>query len=394
MAHRTARLASLTPPLFALGFRPFFLVAAVAAFAGMSGWLAMLEGWLAPPPYYGVNAWHAHLMLFGYTAAVIAGFLLTAVRNWTGFETPRGWWLAGLVGLWLAARVSPFLPLPGGLIAVVDLAFFPTLALALVRPLWQGANRANRVFLLLLAGMAVASALVHLDLLGVSSGLASRGHRLMLDLTILTLLLVAGRVMPFFTESAIAGARPRSLPIVERATFALATLVVVADLVTGPGSPWAGAVALLLAIVQVFRLWLWYQNGVWRLPILWVLYTGYVWLIAGLMLNGLAALGLVPAIAVLHSLTVGAVGVFTLGMMARVALGHTGRAMQAAAPTVLAFVLVNLAALVRVALPLIDPSRYSQWLVVSGLFWLAGFAAFLWVYTPILIAPRADGRPG
>lgn len=394
MAHRPARIGSPTPPLFALGFRPFFLVAAVAAFAGMSGWLAMLEGWLAPPPYYSANAWHAHLMLFGYTAAVIAGFLLTAVRNWTGIETPRGWWLAGLVGLWLAARISPFLPLPVWLIAVVDIAFFPALALALARPLWQGANRANRVFLLLLAGMAVASALVHLDQLGVLPGLASRGHRLMLDLTILTLLLVAGRVMPFFTESAIAGANPRSLPIVERATFALATLVVVADLVAGPGSPWAGAAALLLAIVQIFRLWLWYQNGVWRLPILWVLYTGYAWLIAGLMLNGLAALGLVPAIAVLHSLTVGAVGVFTLGMMARVALGHTGRAMQAAAPTVLAFVLVNLAALVRVVPPLLDPSRYSQWLVVSGLLWVAGFAAFLWVYAPILIAPRLDGRPG
>ncbi len=169
-------------------------------------------------------------MLFGYVAAVIAGFLLTAVRNWTGMPTPTGPWLAGLFGLWLAARIAPFLPVPGAAIAALDLAFFPLLALGLVRPLWRGDNRTNRVFLALFAAMTLACLLVHLDALGLTPGTAPAGDRLMLDLALVTLLIVAGRVMPFFTERGVPGAKASIGRRVEVLTFSLAPALALAHL--------------------------------------------------------------------------------------------------------------------------------------------------------------------
>jgi uncharacterized protein involved in response to NO len=379
--------------LLALGFRPFFLAAGISAAALLPVWLGMLQGWLSADSHYGGSHWHAHEMLFGYAAAVIAGFLLTAVRNWTGMETPTGAWLAALAGLWLAARIAPLVPVPATLVALLDVAFFPALTLALRRPLWHGANRNNRVFLALLAAMTLASCLVHAQALGLAEGTAARGTRLMLDLTLLTLMIVSGRVMPFFTERAVQGSAPRVVPGVERLTFVLAT----AGLLVNLALPWsgiAGLVALSLAAVQSVRLWGWHDRRVWGIPILAVLYSGYLWLVVGFLLDGLAGIGLVPPYPALHALTVGAVGVFTLGMMARVSLGHTGRAMRSSAVTNLAFVLLNAAALVRVVATLLLPAGYTAWIQVSGLLWTLAFALFLWVYTPILIAPRVDGRPG
>jgi len=380
--------------LFALGFRPFFLAAGLSAFLSMAAWAGMLQGWIhIDIHHYGSTIWHAHEMLFGYVAAVIAGFLLTAVRNWTGIETPSGAALALLAGLWLAARAAPLLPIPGVVVAALDIAFFPALAAGLFRPLWSGMNRVNRVFLALLAGMTIAALLVHLQATGITQGTASRGTRLMLDLTLLTLLIVSGRVMPFFTERGIAGSRPRVRPLVEHLTFVLAPAGLVLNLVL-PWSEAAGVVALSLAVLQGLRLAGWHDRRAWRVPILGVLYAGYLWLVVGLALDSFAGFGLVQPFPALHSLTVGAVGVFTLGMMARVSLGHTGREMRSSATTNLAFFLVNAAALTRVFLPLLLPSTYQSALFVSAAIWTLAFGLFLWVYVPILVAPRVDGRPG
>ena len=388
---------SLSP--FALGFRPFFLGAGVAALGLMGVWLAVLSGSLTPPGYYLGTTWHAHEMLFGYVAAVIAGFLLTAVRNWTGMPTPTGARLAALFGLWLAARLAPFLSLPGALIAVLDLAFFPLLALALVRPLWRGDNRTNRVFLILFAGMTLAALLVHLEALGISATTARTGDRLMLDLAVLTLLIVAGRVMPFFTERAVAGSRPRTRRWVEVATFSLAVALTLAHL--SAGLLGAGALGLPVAVlaaglagVQALRLWGWHHAGAWRNSMLAVLYAGYLWLVLGLALDALAGLGWLPPFPALHALTAGAFGVFTLGMMARVTLGHTGREVRGDILTSVAFLLINAAALARVLPPLVDPGAYATWLPISGVLWMLAFGTFLWVYAPMLLRPRIDGRPG
>ncbi len=380
-------------PVLALGFRPFFLLAGLSAVVMILLWLGMLAGHVPWSGHLAGASWHAHEMLFGYLAAVIAGFLLTAVRNWTGIATPTGARLGVLVSIWLAGRLAPWLGVPPLVVAVLDLAFFPALAIALWRPLWHGPNPVNRVFLGLFAGMTLADLLVHLDGLGLLAGGATRGHRLMLDLVLLTLLLVAGRVMPFFTERGIPGARPRVFPWVERLTFVLAGALLIADLLSPMGRV-AGGLAIALGLTQVIRLSGWHDRRVWTTPMLTVLYAGLLWLALGLILDGLPAFTALPARGALHTLTIGAIGVITLGMMSRVSVGHTGRPMQAAPLTRLAFILINLAALLRGLAPLLAPASYQLWLLSSGLCWIIAFALFLWVHGPMLVRPRPDGRPG
>jgi len=393
MSENPVPLACAGLSLLALGFRPFFLAAGVMAVMALPLWLAVLRGWLPGDSYYGGTTWHAHAMLFGYGTAVIAGFLLTATRNWTGMATASGAELGALAGLWLAGQIAPWLPLPEPLVAVIDLAFPLVLALSLFKPLWFGPNPVNRVFLGLLIAMSAASLLVHLQALGIAQTTALIGDKLMLDLVLVTLLIVSGRIMPFFTRSAIPGSEPRVWPWVEGLTFGLAGLWVLSDAVSH-ASPVTGVLALVLGLVQALRLAGWHHPRVWADPLLWVLYSGYLWLILGLALNGLAYLGLSAPFPALHALTVGTVGVFTLGMMSRVTLGHTGRALRAPTAMVAAFGLLNLAALVRVFAPLLWPAGYGDWLLLSGVLWTLAFGAFLWVHGPMLIGPRADGRPG
>lgn len=386
-----------TWPVLALGFRPFFLAAGLLAVLSLLLWLAVLFGLIRAPSYLPGIDWHAHEMLFGYAAAVLAGFLLTAVRNWSGMATARGRTLAALVLLWLAARVAPWVGAPAGLIALLDIAFFPALALALWRPLWFGPNPVNRLFLAVFAGFTLASMLVNLDGAGLAPGLAARGHRLMLDLILVVMLLVGGRVMPFFTRAALAGAQPVTRAWLDALTFAAALTMLGLHLAL-PGNAAAGDLAGLAAIgaglLQLGRLAGWHDRRVWRTPMLAVLYLGFLWLAAGLILDGFAAFGLLAPSAALHALTTGAIGVLTLGMMARVTLGHTGRAMQASRLTLVAFIAVNAAALLRSPAALIAPAHARDWLLASGVLWILAFAIFVLVYAPMLLAARADGRPG
>ncbi|TCT19153.1 NnrS family protein [Thiobaca trueperi] len=387
----TARLNAI--PVLALGFRPFFLAAGLSAILSVAVWLAILSGLWPQPGHLAGTVWHAHEMLFGYLGAVIAGFLLTAARNWTGMPTATGARLAALVGLWLAGRLAPWLGLPSLLVVLLDLAFFPALALALWRPLWQDPNPFNRVFLLVFAGMTAASAMVHLDALGLLVGGATRGHRLMLDLVVLVILMVSGRVMPFFIKSVLPNARPRAFPLLEPLLFVAAAGLLISDFVQ-PFGQLAGGLALTLGLLQLARLIGWHDRRIWTTPMLSVLYAGLLWLALGLILDGLPAFtGMTPR-AALHALTVGAIGVVTLGMMARVAVGHTGRTMQAAPLTLLAFVLINLAAVLRGLAPLLAPAGYQTWLMAGGLCWILAFGLFLWVHAPMLSSARPDGGPG
>jgi len=379
-------------PLLTLGFRPFFLAAGASAVLSMLVWLGMLRGLIPINTLYAGSAWHAHEMLFGYAMAVIAGFLLTAVRNWTGQATAAGAELAGLLALWLVARTLPWLPLPAWVGALLAAAFPLLLAFSLRRPLWSGSNPVNRVFLLLLAGMGVAAFWSHLRALGVAPPGWLNADTLMLDLILMTLLIVSGRVLPFFTRAALPGAQPSSSHRLETLTFVAAGCWVASDL----ASPWpwlTGAAALALALLLGLRIGGWNDRRAWGVPILAVLYAGGLWLIVGLILSALASFGLVAPNPALHALTAGAIGVFTLGMMVRITLGHTGRPMHSAWLLNAAFVVVNLAALVRVFFPLLWPGAYSLWMAISGLLWVAAFAVFLIVQGPMLLGPRADGRP-
>jgi len=385
--------------LFALGFRPFFLAAGVSALILMGLWLAFWQGIVPGGGYFNLVEWHAHEMLFGYTAAVVAGFLLTAVRNWTGMAVPTGGWLATLALLWLAGRMLVVTPqAPGWMVAAVDLAFLPALGWSLWRPLWFGPNPVNRFFLLFLAGMTLANGLVHLDVAGVGRelGLWQRGLYLMVDMVLLVLLLVAGRVVPFFTEKAVPGAVIRRRKWVEQASFATLGLAALAELLL-PHGPVAGTACLLAGVVQGIRLQGWYgaNHGIWRRPILWVLYVGYLWIVVGLVLRGLAGFGLFSYPLVLHAITLGGIGVLTLGMMSRVTLGHTGRDINAIGWWMpLAFVLLVLGTVARVFLPMLDMGHYAVWINTAGGLWMLAFLIFVLYYTPMFIRPRIDGRPG
>ena len=378
---------------FALGFRPFFSCAGVAAVLLLMLWLGFWSGHIPPNSYYGIIGWHSHEMLFGYTTAIIAGFLLTAVRNWTGINTVTGTPLAALAALWLLGRIMPFLPLPGGLIALVDLGFFPLLAVALYKPLMEGEAKANRIFLVVLALTTIANLLVHLQALKITTTTAQLGTGMMRYLIVWLLVIITGRVMPFFTRSTLPGSMPQNRDSVERYSVILLLGLMLAELFIP--APWlVGSLAALLAISQIIRVAGWYDQRIWSVPILWVLYTGYFWLIAGFLLQALSTLNLVAPNLALHAITMGTIGIFTLGMMARVSLGHTGRPMQSAKIINAAFVLINVGTAVRVLLPIIAPQQYQLWIFGSGALWLISFLIYCSVYIPILMRPRIDGQPG
>lgn len=379
---------------FALGFRPFFICAGVGAVVLLGLWLAIWSNALPPNPYYGMIIWHSHEMLFGYAAAVISGFLLTAVRNWTGIDTLTGRPLAALAGLWLAGRILPLLPgMPGVLIALVDLAFLPLITLALSGPLMKSDYKLNRVFLPLLGIAAVANLLVHLQALGLTEATAVQGTGLMRNLILALILIISGRVMPFFTRSALPGTVPETHAWLENLAGGAFFVYLMSELLMP--QPWLmGILAAVLVVTQTMRVVSWYDRRVWSIPILWVLYTGYAWIILGFALQALSALGWVAPSLALHALTVGGIGILTLGMMSRVALGHTGRSMLTAKAINLAFVLLNLAAAIRVLAPIALPQWYSTWIQLSGGIWLICFTLFCIVYLPILIRPRQDGKPG
>lgn len=378
---------------FALGFRPFFALAGLAGVVLMGIWLATWFGLFSVPPYYGLVGWHSHEMLFGYTSAVIAGFLLTAVRNWTGIDTPVGKPLAALALVWLAGRLVPYITLlPAALIAFTDLLFLPLLAAALYVPLMRAENRINRIFLPMLAAMTLANLLIHLQSLGMADS-ALKGTNLMLGMILLLLTLVSGRVLPFFAEKAVEGAKPRNSK--QRELWVFLTLIawILVDLIFP--DPWLLAVlAVGVATTQLWRLFDWHHPGIWHTPILWVLYTGVAWMIMGFSLKAAASLGLFPDNLAIHALTSGAVGVLTLGMMARVALGHTGRPLQPSRLVEISFLILNLAILIRVFAPFLFAELNSVWLMVSGGLWILCFLLFTLHYLPILIRPRIDGNPG
>jgi len=381
--------------LFDLGFRPFFLMAGITAVLLMFLWIYGYAVGHFEFGYYGIAIWHGHEMIFGYTVAVISGFLLTAVRNWTGIQTLRGNALAGLVLLWLAGRIVPLIPetLPGWVIATVDLAYLPTLAIALSIPLLRSRQKHNLIFLLLLAALTAANVMVHLQLLGFTQNTAIFAIYFAVYSIVFLIAIIGGRVIPFFTERGLAGVSTRSWPAVERVSQG--ALLVLAGLVLADAAPALVAIcALAAAIGQGVRLYGWHQRAVWSVPLLWVLHVGYAWLVIGFMLTALSAAGAVNQIPAIHAFTTGAIGTMTLGMMARVALGHTGRTLRVGSAMSWAFVLINLAGVSRVFLPIISPGLNSEWVILAGLFWSAAFAIFLISYVRILIQPRIDGKPG
>ncbi|MCC7017755.1 MAG: NnrS family protein [Rhodospirillales bacterium] len=382
------------------GFRPFFLFAGAYGAVAAAAWLAILhrlhggaalafpQGALPP------HLWHGHEMLFGYASAVVAGFFLTAVPNWTGREPLRGLPLGALALAWLAGRVAMWSAavLPPALVAALDLAFVPFLAVLVVRALSGGWSRRNAIFLPVFAALFAGNVLFHLDAAGVVPGLGSRGLLLALDTILFLIAVIGGRVVPAFTTNALRRAGedrfPLSRPPVEAAALLSVAALAIADLLA-PDSVAAGAVAAAAAAVHAARLAGWRGHRTLGEPILWIIHLGYAWLVLGFALKALALLGgFLPATAANHALTIGAIGSMTLGVMSRAALGHTGREISAPAPIVAAYLLVSASALARVAGPALLPGYASETLAAAAILWIAAFALFTAHYFPILTRPR------
>ncbi|MEI6558174.1 MAG: NnrS family protein [Rhodospirillaceae bacterium] len=387
--------------LLASPFRLFFLLAGCQAIAAILIWLGLYLGhgsWGGP---LAPVVWHGHEMLFGYTAAVIAGFILTAAANWTQTEPWSGPALALAGALWLLGRLAWIAApvLPAWLVAAADLPFMPVLAWMLAVPVLATGNRRQLIFIALFAALTAANLLIHLEALGV---LRDGGHQGMLLATTLIMLYIAvlgGRVIPMFTGNALRARGetegPRQVPMLEKAALLSLALVALVDLVAESGGA-AATVALTAAAVHGLRLAGWRGSRVLGEPILWVLHLGYGWLVLGLALKGLAALApdVIPPTAALHALTAGAIGTLTIGIMSRVTLGHTGRPFKAAPLTVAAYWLVTAAALLRVGVPIFAPGLTVEGMELAIGLWGAAFALFLIGHTGMLTGPRVDGRPG
>jgi uncharacterized protein involved in response to NO len=386
--------------LFASGFRPFFLLAGAYGALALLAWLAHLDGYIQLGGPAGAMAWHGHEMLFGFGTAVLGGFLLTAVPNWTGGSALHGGplmllalaWGAGRIALWAAAAI------PASLTAVMDLVFLPSLALAVAPALVSAGNNRNLLFLIVPTALFGCNLAYHLDALGLVADAAFRGQIVALDLFALMIAIVGGRIVPAFTRNALGLAGDQSgipaRPRIDAAAIVSVALVVLAD-AGGGTDPVIGALALAAAVLNAVRLAGWRTGRTLDKPILAVLHLGYGWLIAGLFAKGIAASwGVIPATTALHALGIGAVGTMTLAVMSRAALGHTGRPLVAAPLTIAAYLLVSAAALIRILVPPLMPELGPGAFAVSGLLWSLAFLCFLVVYAPILIRPRRDGQPG
>lgn len=383
--------------LFALGFRPFYLLASVFAALSIPLWALQFAGLLGRP-YLAGPLWHAHEMLFGFTLAVIVGFLFTAGGNWSGRPTPTGAPLAALALLWLVARVLVLTPY-GVAAAAANVAFPAVCAVALAVPFVQARNRRNYFFVGLLALMAVAALCLHLDHLGYLQGPgfpalpAWRGIRVALDVVLFMLVVMGGRVIPMFTNNGVPGAQARKLPQLEKTALGSVLALLCADVAGLQGWPVASLAALACA-AHAWRLWLWQPWKTLRTPLVWVLHLAYVWIAAHLLLRCLSEAGWVASTVATHALTTGAVGGLIVGMVTRTAKGHTGRPLRADRYDTACYVLVALAAAVRVLLPLAAPTQTVHATLASSLLWSLGFGLYAVRYWPVLSRPRLDGRPG
>ena len=379
-------------PLFRLGFRPFYLGAAAFALWAVPYWVAGLLGWVRLPSTMPPLLWHAHEMLYGFAVAVIVGFLLTAGKAWTGLATPRGATLAAMAGLWLAARLAA-IGAPDAVYALLDMALLPWVAWVLTRVLLKAGNRRNLPLAAILLMLTVANLCFHAAALGWLQIDPLRALHAGLALIVMIECVIAGRVIPAFTMSALPG-RPLKVPAaLERGALA-ATAVSLAAWVLLPAHPATAIGFALAALLHAARLGCWQPWRTRARPILWVLHAAYAWLPVGFGLLAGAQLGAVSASAGIHALAVGATAGLIIGMVTRTARGHTGRALKVSRLEVAAYLLVAMAAVARVLLPWLAPAHTAHWWVLAATAWTLAFGLYLWVFTPWLLTTRLDGKDG
>lgn len=401
MAPKSAHLSSLTPPapqapyglpLLRLAFRPFYLAAAAAAVVLMLVWLAVFAGRLAPASGLSPVLWHAHEMLFGFVAAVIVGFLLTAGRTWTGLPTPRGAQLGALVLLWLAGRAASVIA-PYPVYFLVDLMFLPIVAASFVDLLVRSRNLRNLPVAGVLILLSFANLAFHLGAMGALDVAPLKALHAAIALVVLLISIIAGRVMPLFTRNALPGVKVTHSHRWDQVTAGLTASGLVAWIAEADAI--ISAMLLLAAAAgHAIRLTRWSPLATWRRPILWILHVGYAWIPIGLAMLAASCIGVIGTTAAVHALAVGAMGGLIVGMVTRTARGHTGRTLEASRLEVAAYVVIVAAAVIRVAAALVPPSAQGPALVTAGSLWIVAFGLYLVRFAPWLAAPRLDGKDG
>lgn len=399
-AERAARRSM--PTLFSQGFRPFFLAAALWSVAALAVWIGMLACGTSLPSRFDPLAWHVHEMLFGFVMAAIAGFLLTAIPNWTHRLPVSGPPLAALAALWLLGRMTCLVSalLPIWVAVAVDLSFPLVLVAVISREIVAGRNWRNLPMVVPAIVMGAANLLMHLEAAGIAVP-AGLGWRLGLAAVIVLISAVGGRIVPSFTRNWLAKRSAVKLPAAKAWLDRAALGVLHAGLVAWAFLPTVHVVGLLLVLGAVLNLWRvarWRGDATIAEPLVWVLHLGYGWLVLGVGLLGLStAADLVPLAAAIHALTAGAAGTMILAVMTRATRGHTGRDLAADRVTSLIYVLVTLAAVIRVWAAF-GASWTMPLLIASAACWIAAFGGFVVAYGPMLVLPRPrraePGRAG
>lgn len=384
------------PAILSFGFRPFFLGAAVWAALAMALWVLSLSGALTLPSAFDPVTWHAHEFLFGYLAAVIAGFLLTAVPNWTGRLPILGWPLAGLFALWVLGRIAVLVSagLPPLLVAVADLAMPVALAAVLGREIVAGKNWRNLIVLVMLVVFTLGNAVFHWE--AVRDGYAAQGFGLRIGLgaTMMMIGVIGGRIIPSFTRNWLVRQGPGRLPTPPMQRFdKLSLLALLAALLLWVAAPgWALTAILLLAaaLLHAARLSRWAGERSLPEPLLWVLHLGYAFVPLGALAMAAEILwpGILGAAGGQHLWMAGAIGLMTIAVMTRATLGHTGQPLTAGKGTAAIYLALLTAVLSRLAAAVwVDqaPTLYT----LAGIAWIGGYAGYAALYGPLLMRQRA-----
>jgi len=375
------------PAIFSYGFRPFFFGAAVWAALGIALWLPQFFGEIALPIAMGPLDWHVHEMLYGYVAAVITGFLLTAVPNWTGRLPICGLPLASLAALWLAGRIAILMSAKIGLAlaAAIDVAFLASMAVVVLREIVAGRNWRNLPVLAVLLVLVTGNVVWHAEVLSFGAG--NYGPRIALAATITLIMTVGGRIVPSFTRNWLARCNPGRLPVpfarYDGASITVAALALVMWVIV-PSNPASGVLLVIAGVLHAVRLARWAGDRTLADRLVLVLHVAYAFVPLGFLLIGCAILrpATVPASAGLHAWTTGAIGLMTLAVMTRAALGHTGRALVASVPTQAVYAFAVVAALTRIIAAF---TGSSELLHLAAFAWLAAFAGYAASYAPLLL---------
>lgn len=385
--------------LFDYGFRPFFLLSGLYALGSIPLWLYVYTHGGSPIAALPPQFWHAHEMLYGFVAAAITGFLLTAVPSWTGSRGFGGAPLIGLTLLWIAGRVvfAAGDSVPFWFLATVELSFLPALAALLAPPLLRAQNR-NTPMLIVLGVLWLGDAAFVASATFGDALLSQRALHTTINVVLLLVTVIGGRIVPAFTANAL---RRRgetadivTRPRLERVVILLMIAVVLTD-VFGAHAIVVGVLAALAAIAHAWRLSGWKGTTTLREPIVWSLHIGYAWLPVGFALKALWLLGgLSWAMYWVHAFTMGVFGTMILAVMTRASLGHTGRPLVVSRTIAVTYLVLTVAVILRVWGPASGLLEYTQMVMLSGALWTAAFALYVFVYTPILIRPRIDGKPG